>query len=387
MTFGQRPIVRHACSLILIGIVGLLATSCKKQGGGSTTGPIIVGDYESTTGPEATFGASTNRGIMLAEEEINAAGGVLGRPIEVHLQDDRGSQDEAVTVVKKLINRDGAVAILGEVASTNSLAGGGVCQQAKIPMISPSSTNPSVTKDKDYVFRVCFTDDFQGEANAKFALKKGFKNVAVFTAADSDYSKGLAEFFKKSFIAAGGKIAADEQYRKEDRDFKPQLTRIKAAGPDAVYLPGYYTQVVEILKQARELGLTVPFLGGDGWDSPATLQLGAIADGCYFSDHYSPDEQRPEVQQFVKAYQAKFNEIPDAMAVTGYDAARVLFDAIKRAGSTDPKTLRDAVAQTRNFPGASGSITIDAERNASKPIVELLIKDGKTTIADTVQPQ
>jgi branched-chain amino acid transport system substrate-binding protein len=366
-----------------------LLTGCKQQPGSdaaATATQIPVGEYGSMSGTEATFGQSTHMGVQLAVDEANAAGGVLGKPINLTSEDDAGSQDQAVSVVQKLINADHVVAVLGEVASSNSLAGGGICQKYGVPMISPSSTNPTVTKDRDFVFRVCFTDDFQGSADAAFGLKKGWKSVAVLTAADSDYSKGLAEFFKANFTKGGGKIVSDEEYGKTDRDFKPQLTRIASSNPDAVYLPGYYTQVVLILRQARQLGLNVPFFGGDGWDSPETLALGKDADGCFFSTHYSPDEKRPEVQEFVTAFQAKYHSVPDSMAVTGYDAARVLFDAIKRAGKPDPTAIRDALAATKDFPGASGAITIDADRNASKPIVMLEIEGGKTTIADTIPP-
>jgi branched-chain amino acid transport system substrate-binding protein len=375
-----------ATCLIAVAIVG-----CKRQSNSSASSNTIpVGEYGSMTGTEATFGLSTHEGIMLAIDQINAAGGVLGKPINIISEDDQGSQDEAVTAVKKLINRDNVVAVLGEVASSNSLAGGAVCQDAKVPMISPSSTNPHVTQGKDYVFRTCFTDDFQASVGAQFATKQGWKNVALLTAVDSDYSKGLASFFRQDF---GGTLVADESYSKDDRDFRAQLTKIKATNPDAVYLPGYYTQIVLIVRQARDLGLNCPFFGGDGWDSEETLKLGSIANGCYFTNHYSPDEQRPEVKAFVDAYQAKYKnpdgspKLPDAMAVTGYDAARVLCDAIKRAGTTESKALRDAIASTKNFAGASGMITIDENRNARKPIVILEIKDGKTRIADMIQPK
>ncbi|HEY1629578.1 MAG TPA: ABC transporter substrate-binding protein, partial [Tepidisphaeraceae bacterium] len=328
-----------ATCLIAVAIVG-----CKRQSNSAATSSTIpVGEYGSMTGTEATFGLSTHEGIMLAIDQINAAGGVLGKQIAVTSEDDQGSQDEAVTAVKKLINRDNVVAVLGEVASSNSLAGGAVCQDAKVPMISPSSTNPHVTQGKDYVFRTCFTDDFQASVGAQFATKQGWKNIALLTAVDSDYSKGLASFFRQDFTS--GTLVADESYSKTDRDFRAQLTKIKAANPDAVYLPGYYTQIVLIIRQARDLGLNCPFFGGDGWDSEETLKLGSIADGCYFTNHYSPDEQRPEVKAFVDAYEAKYKnpdgtpKVPDAMAVTGYDAARVLCDSIKRAGTTDSKQL------------------------------------------------
>lgn len=378
---------------LALGVVlacALLAAGCKQQPGEtSTTGPIRVGEYSSLTGTEAAFGQSTHEGIILAFEEINAGGGLLGgRKLELISEDDRGNQDEAVTVVKKLINRDKVVAVLGEVASSNSLAGGGVCEAAGIPMITPSSTNPAVTRGKQWVFRVCFTDDFQAAVCSKFAQKKGWKKVAVFTAADSDYSKGLSSFFKQDFQKNVGTIVADESYRKDDREFKPQLTKIKAANPDAVFLPGYYTQVGLIVKQARELGLTVPLFGGDGWDGPDPLKIAPMSNGCYFTNHYSSQEKRPEVQKFVTAYQSRYNgKVPDAMAITGYDAAHVLADAIKRAGTSDPAAIRDAIAATKNFLGASGTITIDAEHNARKPIVVLEIQDGKLLLADVIQPE
>ncbi|MGA2231286.1 MAG: ABC transporter substrate-binding protein [Tepidisphaeraceae bacterium] len=371
----------------LVALWGLVAVSgCGKSQGSNE---IVVGEYGSMTGSEATFGQGTHKGIMLAVDEVNSSGGVLGKQVRDVNYDDQGDQDQAVTVVKRLIDQDGVCAVLGEVASTNSLAGGGVCQQAKVPMISPSSTNPDVTKGRDYVFRVCFTDDFQGAVGAQLALDKGWKKVAVLTCENSDYSKKLAQFFKEKFQSGGGQIVADETYDKDDKDTKAQLSRIAAANPDAVYLPGYYTNIVLILRQARQdVSLKVPFFGGDGWDSAEVLALGPISDGCFYTNHYSPDDQRPSVQQFIKAYEAKYNgEIPDAFGITGYDAAKVLFDAIKRANSTDPTAIRDALAQTKDFPGAGGNITIDENHNARKPIVVLEIQGGKTHLAETINPQ
>jgi branched-chain amino acid transport system substrate-binding protein len=373
-----------AASLALCAL--LAASGCGKS---QSSTDILVGEYGSMTGSEATFGQGTHKGIMLAIDEINSSGGVLGRQLKDISYNDQGDQDQAVTVVKRLIDQDGVCAVLGEVASTNSLAGGGVCQQAKVPMISPSSTNPDVTKDRDYIFRVCFTDDFQGAVGAKLALNKGWKKVAVLTCENSDYSKKLALFFKQTFESGGGQIVADETYDKDDKDTKAQLSRIAAANPDAVYLPGYYTNIVLILRQARQdVGLKVPFFGGDGWDSTEILALGPISDGCFYTNHYSPDDPRPSVQEFIKAFEAKYGgEVPDAFAITGYDAAKVLADAIKRANSTDPTAIRDAIAQTKDFPGAGGNITIDENHNARKPIVVLQIQDGKTHLADTISPQ
>jgi branched-chain amino acid transport system substrate-binding protein len=378
------------CALSIVSLIAIVG--CKKQPGGSAetaggaSGPILIGEYGSMSGKQATFGLSTHEGIMLAIDQINAAGGVLGRQVQVIHYDDEGSDEEAVAVVKKLIDRDQVLAILGEVASKNSLAGGGICEHEHVPMISPSSTNPEVTRDKKYVFRVCFTDDFQGSVAAQFAIQKQWKRVAVFTCADQDYSKKLSQFFKDSY-SKYGQIVADEKYETADEDYSAQLTRIQSTNPDAVYLPGYYNNICLILKQARSHGLNVPFFGGDGWDSAETLKLGSVANGCFFTNHYSPDDTRPSVQAFIQAFKAKYNgETPDAMAITGYDAARVLCDAIKRAGTLDRDAITAAIAQTKDFPGAGGSITIDANHNARKPIAILEIRDGATHLAQMIQP-
>jgi len=372
------------CLLVLGFAWAPMACKEKNERAANSSGDILIGEYGSMTGPTATFGQSSHEGLMLAIEQINAEGGVLGRKIKIISEDDQSKADEAVNAVQKLINRDGVVAIIGEVASKRSLAAGSVCQKYKVPMLSPASTNPEVTRTGDYIFRTCFTDDFQGKVNGQFALRRGWKNVAILTDVNNDYSKGLAHFFHEVYGQGGGNIVADESYREGDKDFKAQLTTIKGKNPDAVFLPGYYTDVGLILRQARELGLNVPFFGGDGWDSPDTLTLGKVVDGCFFSNHYSPEDPRPEVQQFLKAYEAKYNKVPDAMATLGYDAGRVMADAIRRAGKADPAAIRDALAGTRDFAAASGIITIDTERNAKKPAVILEIRDGKTHLVDTI---
>jgi branched-chain amino acid transport system substrate-binding protein len=359
----------------------LCVSGCKKQQGESSD--IVIGEYGSLSGTTAVFGQGTHNGIQLAVDEVNAAGGLLGKPVRLATEDDEGNQDEAVSVVKKLIDRDNVVGVLGEVASTRSLAGGSVCEQAGVPMISPSSTNPDVTKDRKYVFRVCFTDDFQGSVGAQFALRKNWKRVAVFSSSNSDYSKKLSMFFKQTFTAGGGQIVSEETYSDGDKEFKAQLTRMQSKNPDAVYLPGYYTEIDLILRQARNLGFKVPFFGGDGWDG---VTLDSNSEGCCFTNHYSPEDPRPSVQRFIAAYKAKYGTVPDAFGITGYDAARVMFDAIKRAGSTNRTAIRDAIAATKDFPGAGGNITIDENHNAKKPIVILEIQGGKTHLADTFQP-
>ena len=329
---------------LLMSVVAIGTTvGCKDRSGagGGNGSEIVIGEYGSMTGPTATFGQSAHEGLLLAIEQVNAKGGVLGKPIRVISEDDQSKQEEATNAVNKLIHRDKVCAVIGEVASTRSLAGGTVCQDAKIPMLSPASTNPDVTKIGDYIFRACFTDELQGRVNAQFADKKGWKRVAVLTDVANDYSKGLAQAFRDTYA---GEIVADESYREGDKDFKAQLTKIRGLNPDAVFAPGYYTDIGLILRQARELGLNVPFFGGDGWDSPETLKLGSVINGCFQSNHYSPDDTRPEVQQFIKDYQSKYGKIPDAMAILGYDAGLIMADAIKRAGSTDPKAIRDALA-------------------------------------------
>jgi len=278
--------------------------------------------------------------------------------------------------------------VLGEVASSRSMEAAPICQQSKIPMISPSSTNPKVTETGDYIFRVCFIDPFQGTVMANFATRTlKAKNVAVLTDVKSDYSLGLTKFFKERFAANGGKIAVEQTYNGGDKDFKGQLTAIKATTPDAVFIPGYYTDAGLIAKQARQLGIQVPLFGGDGWESTKLIEIGgAEIEGAYFSTHFSPEEKTPIIQNFVKKFMAKYKEAPDAMAALGYDSTMVLVDAIKRAAATDGPKLRDAIAATKNFDGVAGRITLDAERNATKAAVILTIKSGQFKYLETVTP-
>jgi branched-chain amino acid transport system substrate-binding protein len=306
--------------------------------------------------------------------------------------DDQSKPEEAVTAVQKLVTQDHAVAIIGEVASSRSLAAAPICQRARIPMLSPSSTNPKVTKVGDYIFRACFIDPFQGTAMANFAMKsdKGpkAKRLAVLYDVKNDYSVGLREFFIGAVKANGGEIIADESYGEGAIDFKAQLTKIKATNPDAIFVPGYYTEAGLICRQARELGITVPLMGGDGWDSDKTCEIGGAAvNGCFFSNHYSPEEDRPEVKKFVEVYKQKYNgKVPDAMAVLGYDSMNMVATAITKANSTKGRAIRDALATTKDFPGVGGTVTIDAERNAQKPIVILKIDAGKFMFLDSVKP-
>jgi len=366
-------------------------TGCSKPSSGTAAGGdvIKVGEFASLTGSEATFGQSSHKGTALAIDDLNAAGGVLGKKIQLLTEDDQSQAGQPATVVRKLISSDGVVAILGEVASSKSLEAAPICEENKIPMISPSSTNPKVTETGDYIFRVCFIDPFQGTVMANFARKTlKLQNVAVLTDVKSDYSLGLAKFFKQSFIADGGKIVTEQNYSGGDKDFNAQLTSIKAANPDGIFVPGYYTEVGLIVLQARQQGITVPVFGGDGWESSSLVPIGGKAmEGCYFSTHYSPQDTSPAVQNFVKEYRAKFdNETPDAMAALGYDSAMILADAMKRAGAADEAKVRDALAATKDFAGVTGKITIDTDRNASKPAVILTITNGQFQYIQTVSP-
>jgi branched-chain amino acid transport system substrate-binding protein len=364
-------------------LAGLLA--CGKGGGGKE---IVIGEYGSLTGTTATFGQSTHNGIMQAFDEINAAGGLLGKKVKVLVEDDRSQPEEATTAVTKLINQNHVVAVLGEVSSSRSLAAAPICQANKIPMVSPSSTNPRVTQVGDYIFRVCFIDPFQAPVMAKFAANTlKLKRVAILTDVRNDYSIGLQTFFRQSFKALGGEIVAEQSYSEGDSDFRAQLTQIKAANPEAIYVPGYYTEAATIARQARELGITVPLMGGDGWDSPKLFEIGGDAlDGCYISNHYSMDDPSPAIQKFVAEYKRRYGNSPDALAALGYDAARILSDAIKRADSTAGDKIRDALATVKDFPGVSGKITINADRNAVKPAVVLKIEKGKFHYVETVNP-
>lgn len=353
---------------------------------------ILFGEVGSLTGAQATFGISTKNGVQMALDEVNAAGGITldgkQKKVAVRVYDDQGKSEEAANAVTRLINQDKVVVILGEVASSNSLAMAPKAQEAKVPMITPSSTNPKVTQVGDYIFRVCFIDPFQGTVMAKFATETlKTKNVAILKDNKSDYSLGLTQFFSEGFKAAGGAIVAEEAYSQGDTDFRGQLTAIKGKNPDAIYVPGYYTDVGVIARQARELGLKVPLLGGDGWESEKLFELaGSALEGSYFSNHYSSEDPTPRVQNFIKAYQAKYGAKPDSLGVLGYDSAMVAIEAIKRAGSTDGQKVRDAIAATKEHPGVAGTVSLDANRNAVKPAVILQVKGEAAVYVATVAP-
>ena len=350
---------------------------------------IKIGEFGSLSGDNASFGTSQNNGVQMAVEEINAAGGVLGKKIDLTVEDNMTKQGETTTIARKLISQDHVVAIIGEVASSKTLEAAPIAQAAKIPLIATAATNPKVTQTGDYVFRVCFTDDFQAVVIARFVLEKlKQKKIAFMTDVKQDYSVGLTNIAKDYLGKNGGNIVKEQSYSSGDKDFRAQLTDIKSANPDVIIITGYYPEASLIAKQARQFGIKATLVGGDGWDGSSLIPVGGKAiEGAYFSNHFSTEDKSPLVQDFVKKYKQKYNAVPDAFAALGYDATKLLADAIKRAGSTDPEKIRAAIQDTKDFPGVSGKITIGTDRNAVKSAVIVTIKDGALRYAETIEPK
>ncbi len=389
--------MRNKSLILLTAALSIVLLGCppKSETGGAastaaTGGDILVGEYGSLTGPQATFGQSTHNGIMMAADEVNAAGGVNGRKIKVLTEDDQSKQEEAANAVTKLISQNNVVAVLGEVASSCSIAAAPICQSNKVPMITPSSTNPEVTKKGDYIFRMCFTDDYQGHSMADYVGKtEGIKSAAILTDVKNDYSVGLGHFFEERFVQYGGKIVARASYSNGDSDFRAQLTSVKGSNPQILFVPGYYTDIGQIASQARDLGMQTPLVGGDGWESPKLIEIGGKAlEGCYYSNHYFYADSAPAVRNFVEKYKQRYGVTPDALAALGYDAMRVLADAMKRAPKLDGASLRDAIAATKGFAAVTGTITLGPDRNpVGKKLVIEEIKNGQLTLKATVEPQ
>ncbi len=375
------PLPVRLAAIICAGLVAISPASAQDT--------IKVGEYGAFTGKDAAFGVSARKGVILAFEEANAGGGVLGKKVELLTEDNQSKQGESATIAKKFVSRDKVVAVLGGNPSNHSLEAAPVYQNAKIPMIAISSTNPRVTEMGDYIFRVCFIDPFQGAVLAKFARGTlHAQRAAIITSVNNAYSVGISKVFRERFTAAGGEIVADQKHSEGDKDFRAQLTAIKTANPDVIFHSSNYTEGALICRQARALGFTGPIFGGDAWEAPELITIGGAAvEGTYYSTHSSPESSAPEVQGFVKKFRARWEgEIPDSIAALGYDAALLLFDSLRRAGTTDSAKLRDAIAATKNFPGVTGSITIDAQRNATKSAVILTVKDGKFKFVESVAP-
>ena len=399
--------LRHG--LLFTAFVGAVLTAAGCGGGGKGD-ELVVGVYGSLTGNDATFGESTKLGVELALSELQASkqGKIGGLTLRSVVEDDQGRAEEAATVVQKLINQDQVAAVIGEVASSRSLAAAPICQAASVPMITPSSTNPKVTEVGSFISRMCFIDPFQGTVMAKFAAQNlGVKKVAILKDVKSDYSVGLSQFFTEAFTAAGGTISTEQAYSAGDQDFSAQLTAIKAKKPDAIFIPGYYTEVGLIARKARELGLTCPLLGGDGWESEQLIEIGGDAlNGAYYSNHFAVDNPDPRLQEFLKNFRAKFGKDPDAIGGLAYDAANVLFGCLEKLAAEDANAfkalaaskantperkvaqskLAEMIAATSGYPGVTGIITLDASRNASKPAVVLEIKGGKKVYSTTIAP-
>ena len=356
---------------------------------GAGNDPIRIGHYASLSGKDAAFGVATRKGIMLAVEELNAKGGVLGRPLEYLVEDIQSKQGESSTAVKKLISRDKVIAILGGNPSANSLEAAPICQNAKIPMMAISSTNPRVTEIGDYIFRICFIDPFQGAVLAKFAHDSlHAKRVALLTSINSPYSVGLSNVLRQRFTELGGEIVAEQKFSEGDKDFRAQLTAIRTARPDVIAATGFYAEAALACIQARSLGLNIPIIGGDGWEAPQLVELGGKAvDGTYYSTYFSAENNAPEVQSFVKRYRTRWNnEVPEGVSALGYDAMYLIAGAIARNGTTDSTKLRDAIAATKNFEGVTGRTTIDEKRNSTKAAVMLTVRNGKTEFFEQVTP-
>jgi branched-chain amino acid transport system substrate-binding protein len=354
----------------------------------SSLGEIKIGAVSCLTGALSTFGVSSIQGAKLAVEEINAAGGTLGQPIQLIVEDNGSKAGETATILRKFISQDKVAAVLGGLTSSSTMEGAPLAQAAKLPLLTPSATNIAVTKIGDYIFRSCFIDPFTGQMMARFALDRlRAKQAIVITDVKQDYSVGLTDAIRLYFSQNGAKPLSTLSYSSGDTDFRTQLTAVRMAHPEVVFLPGYYTEAALILLQARQLGIKCPFVGGEGWDSPTLVQVaGKAADGNYYTDHFSAADPDPKVQKFVQTYRAKYATLPDALAALWYDGARLLAHAVQRAGSADPEKVRDALAATRDFDGVTGRISIDDNRNASKPGVILEIVNGEPKLVQQITP-
>ena len=365
--------------------MSLFVFSCTKK---ANDNEIVIGSYSSNTGATATFGVYQLRGTEMAIEEINAKGGINGKKIKHINYDNKSDSDETLAVVNRLISQDKVVAILGEATSGRSKIGASVAQQHKVPMLSSSATNPDVTKVGNYIFRACFIDPFQGYVMAKFMTENlKLKKAAIMRDTKNDYSVGLSDIFADKLKGMGGVIVTDVAYQEGDIDFKSQLTSIKAKGVDAIFVPGYYNEVALIAKQAKELGIKVPLLGGDGWSSPKLYEIAKDAiNGNYFSNHYTTESKDPKTVDFVKSFKAKFNEVPDVMAALAYDATYMLAEAIGKTKEITSDNIRDELAKIKDFHGVTGQMSMDANRDAIKSAVVVQVEGENYKYITSVNP-
>ncbi len=379
--------------LIVITMFGTMLTGCSSKPAAESKEIKIGANFE-LTGGISNFGKQTLNGIELAFKEANAAGGVLGKKLILVTADNKSEPSEATNAITKLITQDKVSIVLGPVASSNVLATLQVGQDNKVPVLTATGTNAKITVDengkvKPYAFRACFIDPFQGSVMANFATKSlKAKTAVIYIDSSSDYSKGLAESFEAQFVKNGGTIIGKEAFLQKDQDFKSTLTKIKVMNADTIFIPAYYEEVGKIAKQARELGINVPLIGTDGFDDPKVVEIaGAEAlNNTYFSNHYSAQDTDPRIQKFVAAYKAEYGMEPSALAALGYDAALMTIDALKRANSTDPVKLRDALEQTKDLQVVTGVITLDASHNPIKSGVVIEMKDGKQSFKEKINP-
>ena len=393
MSSEMRTSSQFRFAAVIVAVLALAGAACERKPGATTDsgGDIVIGMYGSLTGDGASFGQSTQEGTQLAVDEINAAGGLLGgRKFKLLIEDDQSKPDEASNAVTKLITQDKVVALIGEVASRRSLAAAPIAQKYQIPMITPASTNERVTAVGDYIFRVCFIDPFQGEVLAKFAYNDlKVRRIAILKDIQQDYSVGLTDSITKTFTGLGGTVLPVVSYSTGDADFKAVLTQVRSQQPDAVFVTGYYPEAAIITRQARELGMKMPMLGGDGWVGDALKNGREALNNSYISNHYSADNPDPVVQTFVKSFRDRFKHEPDAMSALAYDAVKVLADSITRAKSTAGPQLREAIAAA-DVPGVTGRLKMNAQRNVDKPAViqEVTYTNGDVTFVykATVNP-
>jgi branched-chain amino acid transport system substrate-binding protein len=366
-----------------------LSSSCSGAGGRGDRATIRIGYYGDLSGPTFNFGASARNGVLMAADEINQAGGIEGRKIDVLIEDDQGKAALAAASITKLVQEGKVIAVIGGGTSNNSRAAAPEAQAAKVPLIAPSATDPQVTQVGDYIFRTCFVDAFQGEVMARFAANTlKAKKAGILLDFNSSYSRGLSDYFELSFSRLGGQVVSKQLYTAGDRDYRGQLNALREVAPDVIFIPGYYEDVALMAKQARQIGITQALLGADGWDAPELWDRGGDAlNGSYISSHYSAEDQSPLVQKFVKNYKERYgNLLPDAHAALGYDSLRVVAEAIGRSGAIGGAKLRDELAATKGFSGVTGVISMNGERNAVKSAVVLRLQDRRFIYQETIQP-
>jgi branched-chain amino acid transport system substrate-binding protein len=379
---------RHRWALVIVLVGVWLLGGCAAK----DTDDLRLGVNAELTGSKPTVGDSCRKAAELLASQVQQAGGVkVGdkkRPLKLFIEDNEDKPESAAAVAQKLISQNNVLAILGPNASGNAIPAARICEDAGVLMLTPWSTNPKTTEGKKFVFRACFIDDFQGQVMAKFARENlKAQTAAVLYDVASEYNKGIAEFFKKSFEAAGGKVVAFQSYTKDDKDFSSQLTTIKAANPEVLFLPNYYNEVPLQAQQARRLGLTCPFIGSDSWGSQELLTLGAKdLEGSFFSTHYAPDIATEKAQKFIRDYEAKYGKKPDDVAALTYDAGQLLLAAVSQAQSLDRRQVRDALAAIQEFEGVTGSMKFKQSCDPIKSAVILQIKDGKFKYHASVAP-